>query len=371
MVQEGWKFPEEKVLGEEIMMATPFFTVLMPVHNGAKYLSKAVNSILQQTFADFELVIINDCSTDDTLALCQTFVERDKRVLVYSTATNKGVANARNEALKHINGQYFTFVDADDYIDIDILAKVHAKLEETRAQLLKYGCIEEYYDRQDKLQGTKKLSLQDSFLTVQAEIRKNILAMEKLPLFGYVWNTVYSTDFFRAHPVQFSAEYNVNEDFMFNMDVFEYAGSLVCLNSCAYHYAKRADKSLSTTANPKYFRLQTVKIEKLLTKFQEWQLLDQQTSQDIYWLYTRYAYSDICRVLVLAGEEAAREEIKNIFASELYQKYRAVKFVNISTKERTMISCLQGQHIHRIINLCKMMNFVKSNFQVLFALIKG
>lgn len=371
MVQEGWKFPEEKVFGEEIMMATPFFTVLMPVHNGAKYLSKAVNSILQQTFADFELVIINDCSTDDTLAICQNFAKRDKRVLVYSTVTNKGVANARNEALKHINGQYFTFIDADDYIEQDIFAHAHAKLRETKAQILKYGVTEEYFNKYDQLTGTKKIALQEMFLSQQQEIRKNILAMEKLPLFGYGCNTFYNTDFFNLHTVKFGDEYRVNEDFMFNLDVFEYVETMACLSTCAYHYAKRADKSLSTTANPEYFRLQTVKIEKLLTRFQEWQLLDQQTSQDIYWLYTRYVYSDVCRILALAGEEAAIEEIKNIFASELYQKYRAVKFVDISIKERTMISCLQEQHTHRIINLCKMMNFVKSNFQVLFALIKG
>lgn len=93
------------------MNATPPITVLMPAYNAGKYIREAIESVLQQTFADFELVIVNDGSTDNTLQVINAF--DDERIRVVSQA-NRGVAQALNTGLKHSRGQYIARFDADD-----------------------------------------------------------------------------------------------------------------------------------------------------------------------------------------------------------------------------------------------------------------
>ena len=88
----------------------------MPVYNTEKYLRRCVDSILAQTFTDFELLLINDGSTDSSGAICDEYTQKDSRVRVFHKE-NGGVSSARNIGLDNAKGEYIAFVDSDDYID--------------------------------------------------------------------------------------------------------------------------------------------------------------------------------------------------------------------------------------------------------------
>jgi glycosyltransferase involved in cell wall biosynthesis len=108
------------------MEAAPKITVLMPAYNAAKYIAEAIASVLEQTFADFELVIVNDGSTDDTLAVINTF--NDSRIIVISQP-NQGVASALNTGLQHSRARYIARFDADDICHPQRLEKQYRFLQ--------------------------------------------------------------------------------------------------------------------------------------------------------------------------------------------------------------------------------------------------
>lgn len=91
---------------------TPKVSVIMPVYNVANFVGKAITSVLTQSFTDFELIIINDCATDNSLQICQTFT--DARIIIVNHEVNKGLAAARNTGIRHAKGIYLAFLDSDD-----------------------------------------------------------------------------------------------------------------------------------------------------------------------------------------------------------------------------------------------------------------
>ena len=93
---------------------TPLISVITPVYNRENYIRECIESVLQQTFSDFEYILVDDCSTDNSLAILREYEKKDKRVKVISLDKNAGPADARNIAIKQAKGRYIAFVDSDD-----------------------------------------------------------------------------------------------------------------------------------------------------------------------------------------------------------------------------------------------------------------
>lgn len=94
----------------------PLFSIIIPVYNVEKYLNKCVDSVLNQTFTDFEVILVDDGSTDNCPAICDSYAEKDKRVKVIHKP-NGGLINARKSGLEIADGNYIGFVDSDDWIE--------------------------------------------------------------------------------------------------------------------------------------------------------------------------------------------------------------------------------------------------------------
>ena len=104
------------------------FTVIIPVYNGEKVIENCLNSILNQSFADFEVIIIDDGSKDETGNICKQLVAKDNRIKYYSQE-NGGVSSARNKGLQLALNEYILFVDADDYLLPDYILRFHQLIE--------------------------------------------------------------------------------------------------------------------------------------------------------------------------------------------------------------------------------------------------
>lgn len=125
----------------------PYFSIVMPVYNAGKYLNKAIGSILQQSFSDFELILIEDHSRDQSYKICYEYARHDQRIQILQTKRNSGGAAARNVALNKIQGIYLLFADADDYVDKDWLWNIHKTIYKEMPDCLKMGCVEEYFNK--------------------------------------------------------------------------------------------------------------------------------------------------------------------------------------------------------------------------------
>ncbi len=116
-------------------MDRPKVSVIMPVYNSGKYLNKAIESVLSQTYEDFELVIVNDGSTDNSASICRKYAEKDKRIK-FIDQKNKGVSAARNTALASVSGHNIAFVDSDDVIDKHFLEIMLREKEKSSAEIV-------------------------------------------------------------------------------------------------------------------------------------------------------------------------------------------------------------------------------------------
>lgn len=113
-------------------------SVGVPVYNVAEYLRQCLDSIKQQSFQDFEVIMVDDGSTDNSFEICQEYVFKDKRFKLYHQE-NKGLAGARNTCLKHMSGEYVTWVDSDDWIEVNYLKNLVMEQIRTQADIVSMG----------------------------------------------------------------------------------------------------------------------------------------------------------------------------------------------------------------------------------------
>lgn len=110
-------------------------SIIVPMHNAAEYLRPCIESILKQTYRNFELILVDDGSTDETLIICQEFKDHDSRVR-YVTSNHLGVGAARNRGLELATGQYITFIDSDDFIQVEYLDRLYHNLQTNRSDIV-------------------------------------------------------------------------------------------------------------------------------------------------------------------------------------------------------------------------------------------
>ena len=116
---------------------TPAISIIVPIYNVERYLCECIDSIIAQTFVDWELLLIDDGSTDNSRLICEDYASKDKRIRV-THKPNGGVSSARNLGLDHAQGEYLTFVDADDWIDKDNLEICVSAMEQNRLDVLQF-----------------------------------------------------------------------------------------------------------------------------------------------------------------------------------------------------------------------------------------
>lgn len=204
-------------------------TIIMPVYNAEKYVSKAIESVLKQTYTNFELLLIDDKSTDNSKKICDEFSQKDSRIIVYeNNSDNHGPGATRNIGLDHAAGEYIYFMDSDDWIDDRLLEASVNRILETKADIVQFGVkyeqnngmySREYCQKQSRV-FTKKDIKQD-FFTFWNE--KNC----------YLW-----IHFFRYETVKnIKFEYIINgEDVSYVMDALSRAKTIAFIPETFYHY---------------------------------------------------------------------------------------------------------------------------------------
>ena len=173
---------------KEEQNSRPAISIIVPVYNVEKYLNECIDSILAQTFTDFELILVDDGSPDSCPALCDAAAAKDKRIRVIHKK-NGGQSTARNAGLDAARGEWIAFVDSDDTITPDYCAKLYAAVQQTGAQIA--ACNYRQVDESGQ-------PLKEQYLHVRAEILNSKEALEHCTLLPYmvVWNKLFHSTIF-------------------------------------------------------------------------------------------------------------------------------------------------------------------------------
>ena len=115
-------------------------SIIVPIYNTAKYLSQCIDSILNQSYKNIEIILVNDASPDNSLSICESYSKKDSRIILIDKKINEGVDKARFTGLEYANGKYILFVDSDDWLEnSDILSILYQKAEATNADYVEMG----------------------------------------------------------------------------------------------------------------------------------------------------------------------------------------------------------------------------------------
>lgn len=339
-------------------MPEPFLSIVMPVFNAEKFLRRSIGSILEQTFADFELILVDDRSTDDSLKICRELEKSDRRIKIIAREKNSGAAAARNAALDRIGGRYVTFVDADDWIERDVMSRATEALKSDGSiDCLKYGCSEDYFDG-DRLAYQKICRVEDETLTDRRSIEKKIVELETVPLFGYIWNGFYRASLIKKFSIRFDVHRRVNEDFFFNAEFFRHVKVLRTLDCTGYHYEKRGGGSLSTTAKNYSYEINRQKIAALIGLFDG--EIPSKAEEKIFWMYTRFCYAALVE----------GEKLSTLRADPLFDRLKKINFGG-GLKRRLLIELLRNKIFSLPLTLAiGLIKIIKGSAPTLFARLK-
>lgn len=164
-------------------------SIIVPVYKVEKYLRKCVDSILAQTFTDFEVILVDDGSPDNSGKICDEYAEKDNRVRVIHKE-NGGLSSARNAGIDVARGKYLGFVDSDDYIDEDMYEILYENLKIHDADISSVELIPFYGDRYKKANKEKKVIILN-----KKEAIKSVL--EGTQFYAYAWNKLYRKELFK------------------------------------------------------------------------------------------------------------------------------------------------------------------------------
>ena len=214
-------------------------SVLIPVHNTGEYLRRCLDSVLAQTFKDIEIVCVDDASTDDSPGVLQEYAGMDSRFRVITLEENGGAAFARNVAMDAARGEYWYFMDSDDWIDPDYLEDMHSRAVSTGLDIVING----HWYIEPENGGVPVVASQEPFPEGEPAYYPPVTVQGGF--FPVVWCRLYKAEFLKANGVRFPEVRGAEDNyFVFLADILQ--GKCYVFFGAFYHYLKR-EGSLSTS----------------------------------------------------------------------------------------------------------------------------
>lgn len=210
-------------------------SIIVPVYNVEKYLKRCLDSLVNQTLKDIEIICVNDGSTDGSLAILDEYVRNDDRVVVINQE-NSGQSVARNRGIDVAKGEYLGFVDSDDWVSEDYFEKLHNSAIQNNAEIAVGGII-----RLHKFNRRKFLTFAKETVTNDVNLKFELC---DLPEKSYVWNKIYKSSKLKEIGLKFE-EGIVFEDCIFTPQALFYFDKMVTVPDTYYFYWRRSDSTVT------------------------------------------------------------------------------------------------------------------------------
>lgn len=298
----------------------PKISVIVPIHNSEKFLEKCINSLINQTFKNLEIILLVDASTDRSFDICKRFKKIDNRIII-ENVNYKNVSKTRNHGINISSGEYITFVDSDDFVEKDMYEKLYKNMKKNDCDI---GICSFYYEKENgriykRNSGKNFVKTRDSY---------PFSLSYEMGMQGYVWNKLYSRALLlnKNQKIYFSDNINIMEDDLFNMEVFDknLKFNYCFINEKLYHYVKH-----NTCASKQNYSLKNLDI--FLVKIKQIDILEKNNVNanfkkvDYIILYTRDRF--LMKRFNLIDNKIHMKIYKN------YLKYRKeINFKNLSVK---------------------------------------
>lgn len=237
----------------------PKVSIIVPVYNVEKYLHRCMDSLINQTLEDIEIMVINDGSTDSSRNILREYERKDKRVIVIDNK-NLGVSHSRNIGIDKSKGEFLLFVDSDDWIDLNMIEEMYVKALSNNSDIVMCSYMREFENHSkekifnlDKEVVYKNEQVIELNRKIIGPINNELKSGEGLDSLGTVWAKMYKSNLIKNSQHRFIdlKEIGSAEDTLFNILIFKNANTVTFLNNSFYHYWRGNKESLTSGYNPK------------------------------------------------------------------------------------------------------------------------
>lgn len=324
----------------------PLVSVIMPVYNSEKYLSEAIDSVLRQTFQDFELILIDDGSTDHSGKICDEYGEKDNRVRVIHQK-NGGICAARNTGLNVANGNYIAFCDNDDKYLPTLLEDNYKLAVEHDADVIRFKRLLVKISDTGKKESSTNPPFPFTILRDQ-NIWKNYNQVKSS--FNAVWAGLYKRAFIEENHIRFDTRMRYSaEDKYFNLLVYDKCKCIILNPKIYYYWMMRYSHSTTGKFNynfiktmffcaKKEYELYNVKqIDQYLHNY--WEKISIEYIQEIF----RYINRDVCKIDYIHKIEILKK-IRRQFVTDRITKERIKDIYHKDSLEGTLWYCLKKKY---------------------------
>ena len=272
-------------------------SIIMPAYNAEKYIARAIDSVINQSYGNWELIIVDDGSTDATPGIADDYATRDERINAIHQA-NYGVSVARNAGLNIAHGEFIAFLDADDVLTPDSLKIRINLIADSDMALAGYVIENESGEEISKMPECKS----DSWN--QYEAIKNTVVDGKLGYQGYPWNKLYKKSLIEEHSIRFEPEIAFNEDRLFAVSYLMHCNKVNLCSDSVYCYILNGNGAMADFAN-----MTDDKADKYMTEYRAYYLICMQIKGKYNDCYHACAYEAYMKVWKLS-KYIAPEKVK-------------------------------------------------------------
>lgn len=212
-------------------------SIIIPCYNVGPYLSRCVESVLAQSYSDFEVILIDDGSTDTTLEKCKEYAKKDYRIRVFSHK-NKGVSFARNRGIKEAKGEFIMFVDGDDYIEANYIERFY--FEKGKGKWVICGFVNVISNQ--TIKNTYYSELLKLFPNQKVKKRDYLKILEYYSL-SSPCARIYEKDIIIDNGLFFQENLSYQEDLVFNLNYLSYVEQVILLDYYGYYYVQNQNSS--------------------------------------------------------------------------------------------------------------------------------
>ncbi len=212
-------------------------SVIVPFYKVEKYLERCLESILSQTFKDFELILIDDCGGDSSLEIAQKYSRNDSRIRLIQNEKNSGQGYSRNKGIELSKGEYIIFIDSDDWVEPKMFEILHEKARNTATDIVKCDYSLYWPNLTDKYNISKICPDFDKIYNIFDDV-DTFLGFQIIS----VWNCIFKTEFIRNKKLKFD-EVNKFEDILFMWEAFIHSSNFAFVEDALYNYNKTNESS--------------------------------------------------------------------------------------------------------------------------------
>ena len=241
-------------------------SIIIPVYNASKYIDDCLMSIINQSYKNIEVFLINDGSKDDSLQKLYQWQKKDSRIYV-EDQINHGVSYTRNKGISLATGDYITFIDADDVVSLDFISVLVELIKNTGSDCAICN-IKNFWSETDKVYSDGNATIYSQVDTIT-----NLFGI----FHGFMANKMYKLSIIQKHNIKLNEDIAISEDLLFNIDYMQYVSKSVYYSGIKYLYRQHGASAFNRLDNLKWFSvLDTMNI--LLAKFENNKYISQRIS---------------------------------------------------------------------------------------------